>query len=141
MVLEGGCYCGEVRYQAGGEPTMRAQCHCRECQYITGGGPNYFMMMPAALFAYSRGAPASFTRDDIERPVTRDFCPRCGTHLRTTVSGLAAVVVKVGTLDDPALFGQPQLAIFLVDRQPFHLVADDVPQFARMPATGQGQQK
>ena len=133
MALEGGCYCGAVRYSAGGEPALRAQCHCRECQYITGGGPNYFMMMPAAEFAYTKGAPANFTREDLARPVTRDFCPRCGTHLRTTIPGRASVVIKVGTLDDPAQFGQPQSAIFLVDRQPFHMVPDGVPQFERMP--------
>ena len=35
MQVEGGCYCGAVRYRAEGEPAFRGQCHCRECQYIT----------------------------------------------------------------------------------------------------------
>jgi hypothetical protein len=42
MKLEGGCYCGTVRYVAEGEPMMKAQCHCRECQYITGAPQTCF---------------------------------------------------------------------------------------------------
>ena len=32
MVIEGGCYCGALRYRAEGEPVFAGQCHCRECQ-------------------------------------------------------------------------------------------------------------
>ena len=46
MKLEGGCYCGKVRYVAEGKPMLKAQCHCRECQYISGGAPNVFLLMP-----------------------------------------------------------------------------------------------
>jgi hypothetical protein len=133
MKLEGGCYCGAVRYRAEGEPAMRAQCHCRECQYITGGGPNYFMMMPEDGFEYAKGEPARFTRSDIENPVIREFCGNCGTHLATRVPGMPMVVVKVGTLDNPAEFGWPEAAIFLTDMQPFHIVPEGVPRFDRVP--------
>ena len=133
MKLEGGCYCGAVRYVAEGEPTLKAQCHCRECQYISGGAPNLFMLMPPAGFSYSKGTPKRFTRGDLECPVTREFCGECGTHLVSRRPGLDAVILKVGTLDDPSLFGGPQMAIYTIDRQPFHHIADGLPRFERLP--------
>src|SRR6478609_11845395 len=97
MHLEGGCYCGEVRYVADGDPMMQAQCHCRECQFITGGAPNTFIAMPAGGFSYTKGQPNPFTRKGLERAVTREFCPECGTQLVTKVPGLPAEAVKGGT--------------------------------------------
>lgn len=133
MKLEGGCYCGAVRYLGEGDPALKAQCHCRECQYVTGGGPNYFMMMPTGGFRYTKGAPKTFTRADLEHPVTREFCAECGTHLVTRPPGMPLLVLKVGTLDDPALFEGPQVAIYAMDKQPFHLVAEGLPTFERLP--------
>jgi hypothetical protein len=133
MKLEGGCYCGKVRYVAEGEPMRKGQCHCRECQFITGGAPNMFVVMPSSGFAYTKGAPKQFTRSDLENPVTREFCPDCGTHLATRPPGRPVIVVKVGTLDDPKLYGGPQMAIFTIDKQPFHQIPDGLPAFERMP--------
>jgi hypothetical protein len=133
MKLEGGCYCGKVRYVAEGEPMRKGQCHCRECQFITGGAPNMFVVMPSAGFAYTKGAPKQFARSDLENPVTREFCPDCGTHLATRPPGRPVIVVKVGTLDDPKLYGAPQMAIFTIDKQPFHQIPDGLPAFERMP--------
>ena len=133
MRLEGGCYCKSVRYAAEGEPMMKAQCHCRECQYMTGGSPNVFVAMPVDGFAYTQGAPKSFTRTDLPRAVTREFCPDCGTHLATRPPGFPAVIVKVGTLDDPGLYGDPTVAIFTIDKQSFHQIPDGLPSFERMP--------
>jgi hypothetical protein len=134
MKLEGGCYCGAVRYVAEGQPMLKAQCHCRECQYISGGGPNMFMLMPVDGFRYTSGAPKQFSRSDLEKPVTREFCAECGAHLTTLRPGLDAVILKVGTLDDPAVFGAPKMAIFTVDKQPFHQIPEGLPSFERMPA-------
>ncbi|MBI2737899.1 MAG: GFA family protein [Rhodospirillales bacterium] len=133
MKLEGGCYCGKVRYVAEGEPMRKGQCHCRECQFITGGAPNMFVVMPSAGFAYTKGAPKQFTRSDLENPVTREFCPDCGTHLATRPPGRPVIVVKVGTLADPKLYGGPQMAIFTIDKQAFHQIPEGLPAFERMP--------
>jgi hypothetical protein len=122
-----------VRYVAEGEPMMKAQCHCRECQYISGGSPNMFMLMPVDGFSFTKGTPRKFTRSDLERAVTREFCGECGTHLLTRRPGLAAAIVKVGTLDDPAVFGSPQMAIYTCDKQPFHAIPEGTPSFERLP--------
>jgi hypothetical protein len=41
--------------------------------------------------------------------------------------------VKVGTLDDPTQFSAPQMAIFTIDKQPFHQIPEGLPTFERMP--------
>ncbi|SHK68817.1 Uncharacterized conserved protein [Bradyrhizobium lablabi] len=136
MKLEGGCYCGSVRYVAEGEPMMKAQCHCRECQYISGGSPNMFVVMPIDGFKFTKGSPKKFARSDLEGAVTREFCAECGTHMTTLRPGLPAAILKVGTLDDPGLFGSPQMAIYTVDKQPFHVIPEGLPAFERLPQRG-----
>ena len=132
MKITVGCYCGQIRYEASGEPMMKAQCHCRECQYITGGLPNVFMAMPASEFRITQGQSKSFSRTDLEAPVTREFCPNCGTHLLTRAPALPeAVIIKVGTMDDPSVYEMPQLAIFTCDKQVFHTIPEGVPSFER----------
>ncbi|MDR3507676.1 MAG: GFA family protein [Caulobacteraceae bacterium] len=133
MRLEGGCYCKGLRYVAEGEPMMKAQCHCRECQYLTGGGPNIFIAMPIAGFSYTKGEPKSFTRTDLEHPVTREFCPTCGTHITTRPQGFPAVIIKVGTLDDPTQFEGPDFAIYTIDKQAYHEIPAGLRTFERLP--------
>lgn len=133
MSMEGGCYCGEVRYKAEGEPVMKGQCHCRECQYISGGAPNVILAMPIVGFAYTRGTPKTFMRSDLERAVTREFCATCGTHMVSRAPDFPAVIIKVGTLDDPKIYGNPNMAIYTIDKQSFHHIPEGIPAFERLP--------
>jgi hypothetical protein len=134
MSLEGGCYCGGLRFKSDGDAMFKGQCHCRECQYISGGHPNVVMGMPEPGFSYTKGTPKQFRRKDLENAVTREFCGDCGTHILTRTAGLpGAVLIKVGTLDDPSQFGGPMMVIYTVDKQSFHHVPDGVPAFERLP--------
>ena len=132
-MLKGGCYCGEVRYEIASDPLMSAQCHCRPCQHISGGGPNYYMLVKPDGFAFTAGQAKPFTRPDLEHAVTREFCPTCGTHMITRRPGLDFIIVKAGTLDDPAAYGQPKMAIFCAEMAPFHVIAEGVPTFDGLP--------
>ena len=135
MKIDGGCYCGAVRYEVEGEPMMRLQCHCRECQYVSGGSPNVTLAIPDAGFRYTKGKPKEFRRNDLDSPVTREFCAECGTHLLSRAPSLPGTILpKVGTFDDPSVFEGPAVAIYLVDKQPFHLVPEGIPTFERTPS-------
>jgi hypothetical protein len=70
--------------------------------------------MPTNGFKFTSGAPKQFSRSDLENPVTREFCAECGTHMVTRPTG-------------------PQMAIYTVDKQPFHHIPDGMPAFERLP--------
>lgn len=134
MTLTGGCYCGNVRYEAEGDPIMRARCHCRECQYFTGGEGNDFLAVLVAGFRFTKGAAKPFSRGGLPGANTREFCPDCGTQLLTRSPALPqAIILKVGGLDDPTLFQGPQVVMQTADAQPFHLMPEGVPAFPRFP--------
>jgi hypothetical protein len=134
MGLQGRCYCGALRYEANGDPIFKGQCHCRECQYISGGSPNVVMGIPDAVFSYTKGTPKQFARPDLPNAVVRDFCGDCGTHIMTRSPAVPGVtILKVGTLDDPSVFGGPQMVIYTVDKQPFHHIPEGIPAFERTP--------
>ena len=133
MGIEGGCYCGELRYESSGESQASIQCHCRECQYITGGNPNVLMIMPLDGFKFIKGQPQKFKRDDIENAVTRLFCKNCGTAIGTqSPMRPDSIILKVGTFDDPSIF-EPKIAIFTLDKQKFHHISENVKSFEKRP--------
>ena len=134
MAITGHCYCGEVAYEAQGDAMFKGQCHCRECQYISGGGPVVVMAVGGDAFRWTKGEPKDFTRSDIPNPVTRQFCPSCGTHLTTVSPSMGgAVMIKVGSLDDPSQFAGPEMVIYAGERQPWHLVPEGIPTFDGLP--------
>lgn len=133
MMATGRCYCGSLRYEITEEPVFNGQCHCRECQYISGGSANVVMGVPSQGFSYTAGEPATFIRDDLETPVTREFCGKCGTHILARPPGMGMDVVKVGTLDDPSQYSGPQIAIFMCDAQPYHALPEGVTAFDKTP--------
>ena len=134
MKVEGGCYCGALRYEVEGDPVFKGQCHCRECQYITGGSGNFTMGLPAANFSYTKGAPAQYKRSDLEHPVTREFCGACGTPILSRAPALAdAVLLKVGSMDKPQDFVGPDVAIYTDEKYDFQVIGEGVAQFKTLP--------
>ena len=130
----GGCYCGDVRYQCEGSPLMRGQCFCLTCQMISGGAGNFFMAVDARGFQFTKGTPGAFNKQDRPGSPTRHFCPACGVHLTArSERAPGAVLIKIGTLDDPGVFEGPQLVTWTSEMQKFHLLPPGVPAYPELP--------
>jgi hypothetical protein len=134
VIITGGCYCKAVRYECSGPLTFRGLCYCRTCQIISGGAGNLFAAVDAATFQFTSGNPRSFTNNEHPWRPTRHFCENCGVHLTArSERAPSAVLIKVGTLDDPSIFEGPQVVTWTSEKQKFHLLPPNVPAYPELP--------
>tara|TARA_B100000963_G_C22465222_1_gene597587 strand:+ start:180 stop:593 length:414 start_codon:yes stop_codon:yes gene_type:complete len=133
MKISGGCYCSSLRYVSNGDVQASIQCHCRECQYITGGHPNVLFIVPLDKFKFVKGNPKTYKRKDIKMAMKRLFCENCGTAIGTkNPTTPNSIILKVGTFDDPSIF-KADIAIYTIEKQKFHHIADGLKSFERKP--------
>ena len=93
----GGCFCGRVRYEAGGVPFHATVCHCADCRRVSGAPMvGWFSVVPEAL-RFTEGAPRLFASSP---GVMRGFCDACGTPL-TFQDRAGEIDVTICSLDDP----------------------------------------
>ena len=133
MKITGGCYCGAVRYELEGEPQASLQCYCRQCCHQSGGNSVPLMRFSLSAFRLTSGEMKQFRRPDLDAPVTRHFCENCGTGIANeTPKRPDAIIVKVGTFDDPSIF-EPAMAVFTSEKQSYHYVSEHVQVFEGRP--------
>ena len=130
-MVEGGCRCGAIRYQAEGEAAHHALCHCRDCQLATGAPVVAWSAFPAANVRVTRGQPSHYLAPSGSR---RDFCGNCGTPLffvnEAALPGL--VDIQTVTLDQPDAV-TPQVQIQVAERRKWMADLSALPEFARFP--------
>jgi hypothetical protein len=109
-MLEGGCFCGAIRYRIAEGDYPSVNCHCSMCRRIHAAPFVTWLVVPAANFAYtSDRLPAEFQSSESG---TRFRCPDCGTQLACVNSAHPEVVdVAVGSLDAPERH-RPRLDVF-----------------------------
>jgi hypothetical protein len=129
--MEGGCFCGAIRYRLAGPFAGVRACYCRKCQYMSAGGPNYALMAAKSGFVLLKGAPRRHVAEaDSGNPVARVFCGDCGTFLYSDSPAYDVYPIRVGTLDDPSEM-KPQVVVWAEAAQPWHLMDPDVPAYPR----------
>lgn len=100
-MLTGGCFCGAIRYEAGGTPFHETNCHCSNCRRTTGAPFVTWFSVRLADFHIVTGQPARFNTTE---KGTRSFCPRCGTQLTFQHTDFGDEIdVTASSLDNPKL--------------------------------------
>lgn len=127
QVIEGGCLCGAVRYQARSEPYHITHCHCADCRRSSGAAFVTWASFRREDFRVTEGEP----REVQFAGRLRGFCSECGTSLTFRSSPAADEVdVTVSSFDHPELVG-PADHIWIEDRLPWIALADGLPTHAR----------
>ena len=102
QVVEGGCFCGAVRYRSRGVPGNTMVCHCQTCRRVAGSPVVAWLTFARDQFAFTKGNPAEFASSE---PVRRTFCKDCGTPLTYVHAGAATTIdITTCSLDNPEAF-------------------------------------
>lgn len=98
----GRCLCGAVTFKLSAEPLATRICWCRDCQHLAANG-TVNVLVPAESLVIAGALSEHIMKADSGNQITRQFCPRCGTHLFAKSSGRPQFrVVRTGNLDDPS---------------------------------------
>lgn len=99
-MIEGGCFCGKLRYRIESGGHRAGNCHCTMCRRIHAAPYVAWLVVPADQFTYTRGEP---TRLKSSEAAARFFCAACGTHVACINDSHPEIVdVALCSLDDPA---------------------------------------
>lgn len=129
----GRCQCGDVSFEIAAEPVMSGQCHCLDCQRASGAGHTNMIAFPEPAVKIHGRTAGYQSKADSGATVTRMFCPRCGSRLFGSSSGMPGMLtVNAGVLDDPSIY-KPMMSVYAKRRRSWDLLADGAPAFDAMP--------
>jgi hypothetical protein len=124
-MIEGGCNCGAIRYRADGAPMVVAQCHCINCRKQSGSAFSVNLVFKGAAVSHDGELSVYEDKDTLSgNAVLRKFCGRCGSPIFSeTTDGKGLLIVKAGTLDDPAPF-VPTVSVWTATALPWVTLPD-----------------
>ncbi len=127
-VVAGGCFCGAVRYEIRGRLREASHCHCASCRRAAGAPVVTWATYPRHALRVTRGTAKELHSSP---PVTRTFCPACGTPLTYfTRDEPEWIDVTVGSMDDPAAV-PPADHIWTTSQLAWLAIDDDLPRWPR----------
>jgi hypothetical protein len=126
MRLQGGCCCGQVRYEVVGEPFNCTNCHCSICRRTSAAPFVGWFTVARKDLHWLRGKPGSFQST---AKGTRSFCRDCGTPLTFVHEDFAGEIdVTTCSLDAPAELA-PLDHVWTSSQLPWIRLADGLPAY------------
>ncbi len=123
--LQGGCTCGEVRYEMTTKPLFVNCCHCTWCQRETGTAFALNAMIEADRVRLLTGVPEVVnTPSNSGKGQLISRCPSCRVAVWSNYGGSEALrFVRVGTLDQASAL-PPDVHIFASTKLPWVQLAE-----------------
>jgi hypothetical protein len=128
-MLEGGCFCGAVRYQIDGPLGRASACHCSRCRKaFSGASSAYVEILEGSHFTWVLG------QDELTRYASGTgwglaFCRICGSTLCGIYDGKVHGVT-LGTIDgDPGV--QIEMHTFVGSKAAWDHIGGSAPRFEK----------
>jgi len=85
MKVEGGCHCGNIKFEADVDPETASLCHCTDCQTLSGSAYRSNVRTIKGGFKLLSGQPKIYVKTaESGAKRAQAFCPECGTPIYST---------------------------------------------------------
>ena len=99
--MEGGCLCGQIRYEIDNEPLFTSICHCKNCQKQCGTAFSILLVVERKKLKIQGKLNVYLDKGDSGNNVQRKFCGQCGSPILSEISTASHLYfLKAGTLDN-----------------------------------------
>ena len=111
--IEGGCFCGSVRYNFKKNNYLSSNCHCSMCRRISGAAFVSWLAIPVPAFEYTKGEPKKLISSS---QGSRYFCQDCGTPIVCLLEDYPeSIYITICSLDKPQDF-EPKVDNYVDDK-------------------------
>jgi hypothetical protein len=113
---QGGCHCGQVRFEVTAPPLLTMACHCTGCQRMTASAFSLSIAIPIDGFSITKGEPII---GGLHGESRHCFCPYCMSWMFTRLEGLDTFVNVRATMLDNASWFTPFIETWTGEKLPW----------------------
>ena len=125
---KGGCLCGKVLFEIGGEIQNIVYCHCSRCRKAQGSAFATNGNIDADKFVFISGEN-EMTGYESTPGQTKYFCKHCGSPIISkSDSNPDKVRVRLGVIESD-ITERPEAHIFSTSKANWDRICDDLPQY------------